>query len=1167
MPQRPQTPAPIDRPLSRAYLRQFLGWSTAYPPGMSEPTSLRLMENVMVNRDGSVRVRPGLRYLSYTAVPHVEDGVPGSTTTTTTVVGTHEPFFDNDGKKAYLYAVREASGIVSFRVLQETLLGQIVRTLSDVGFDVPQTEAVLNFTSATTYVKYLQIDNKIFALSNAGESMRLFTVGTSKSAKKLNSIERPNWTVADKLTVVHPDAAWVNSGVPTGIRTNYSLNPSFTTAGLENWTFGPLTGRSRSSTFAAWGPTSMRLESLPTRTNYIQCPLHSPSSTGFTGWANDTGADDNPLTVVSDSVRVRINTNATYGLVYSRMFPVTPGQVLRAYWDLTNAAQLQKMGLIVRYYDANGAGVTDRITVNTGLSNAIGRRQSSAFTVPAGAVQMRIMPTGYRSAPTGTAYFDFNHVAVVADGDGGAFFYGGSGTDYFWTGTVNDSASVYHPPVDLVASMNVPAGAGTFTGSVYIRAGSTVRSCRMDVLSYGPGGGTPLATDTGTAANDVSGGWTARTVNTATSPAGTASMTYQVFILAVPRGEYHYLDQHMIEQAGSAGTWFDGSSTDIPTKGYDWLGAAYLSASTETAYSVGNTNPPAETKTTLTLIDSTAADNVYSVGMFYTFSNEIGESAVSQVTVTRVQRPWSAWRWETPNASGEPSGTATQDPTACADQLVAYMASDIFADAIAAGATSWSLYAFTWSDQDPVPVTAVKVAERLLTTAATYGVDSWARMTPSQAEASAETAVVPTLRTRYNSSNPSCGAQGIVAADRMVLVHDPTAQAVIRWSSNQQGSYSNFSPSKGGGYKTLTSGNLFIPATVKLWQNPQSNDTLTILCQGVDGYSTGYYMAPAEISSQSESVQIMAFEETTATPGTTSPFGCEVMNNALYHPLDEQLMKSVASNYNINHTSLTDDIADRWTALVDKDHIVSSQHDNRIYYLVNNPEGEPLPAGCWGNEVWVFDGAQKAGSWSRWLTPGISLRKIEVGGRVVMSLIHPSGIYYFDELTSTDDFVSGDGTVLSQPIPWMFETNTQGANRAHDAWCHLQQLDAVFGFFTGALEFGVKGWDVHGQPIEKVKLVLAEDGSGTRAWDVEDFLLVERDMKEWFFFARSATISGATQPSSGQVSLVQYRYAPISVNVGYEYGSVETFEYGRAGNANATTDNGVPTPFVDTRRP
>ena len=50
--------APIDRPLAKAYLRQFQGWSTAYPPGLSDPTSLRVMENVQITREGAARVRP-----------------------------------------------------------------------------------------------------------------------------------------------------------------------------------------------------------------------------------------------------------------------------------------------------------------------------------------------------------------------------------------------------------------------------------------------------------------------------------------------------------------------------------------------------------------------------------------------------------------------------------------------------------------------------------------------------------------------------------------------------------------------------------------------------------------------------------------------------------------------------------------------------------------------------------------------------------------------------------------------------------------------------------------------------------------------------------------------------------------------------------------------------
>jgi hypothetical protein len=49
------------------------------------------------------------------------------------------------------------------------------------------------------------------------------------------------------------------------------------------------------------------------------------------------------------------------------------------------------------------------------------------------------------------------------------------------------------------------------------------------------------------------------------------------------------------------------------------------------------------------------------------------------------------------------------------------------------------------------------------------------------------------------------------------------------------------------------------------------------------------------------------------------------------------------------------------------------------------------------------------------------------------------------------------------------------------------------------------------------------------------------------------------------VNYVQYRYTPVSVNVGYEYGSVETFEYGS--NPQGYSENGIPIPFTDFSRP
>ena len=98
-------PAPIDRPLSRAYLREFTGWSTAQPPGMSDPTSLRVMHNCNVDTDGSLRIRPGLRRV-FSNIADVPEGG---------IVGTFEHFYANDGAKCLLFAVREVDETVGFR--------------------------------------------------------------------------------------------------------------------------------------------------------------------------------------------------------------------------------------------------------------------------------------------------------------------------------------------------------------------------------------------------------------------------------------------------------------------------------------------------------------------------------------------------------------------------------------------------------------------------------------------------------------------------------------------------------------------------------------------------------------------------------------------------------------------------------------------------------------------------------------------------------------------------------------------------------------------------------------------------------------------------------------------------------------------------------------------
>ena len=413
-----------------------------------------------------------------------------------------------------------------------------------------------------------------------------------------------------------------------------------------------------------------------------------------------------------------------------------------------------------------------------------------------------------------------------------------------------------------------------------------------------------------------------------------------------------------------------------------------------------------------------------------------------------------------------------------------------------------------------------------------------------------------------------------------MLVYDRDNEARITWTSNLQGDYLNFSSSKGGGFKTLTSGNLHMPISVKLWQNPSSTDTITILCAGLDGTGTSYYMnVNTTVSNQSQSEIIIGFEETSSTPGTVSPFAAEVLNNALYHPLDNNLMKSTASNYNINHATMADNIQNIWQQirLPDKRRMVSSQMDNKLYYLVRVPkkvETGPAPKDgvAWldpgphnGNQIWICDTAL-SNAWSCWDVQGSSLKKLELDGLLYMGVVSDDVIYVFDEEYDHDDYYDTATSQWRQKgIAWSAVTNTQGANKAHDAWAFLHQVNVTFGNFTGECVYGIRGRDRHGKLIEVKKHYVSPQLLGHSPfdrYDQQDYLQVKRIMKEWEFFWESAETP--KNRSYGSIGFVQYRYSPASVNVDYAYGSVETFEYQ---NNMPLYSNGVPEPYADTVKP
>jgi hypothetical protein len=1159
-----------------------MGWSTAYPPGLSDANSLRIMENVQVTREGAARVRPGLR--SYL---RVKSQWP--------LVGSHEVFYMPNGK-AYLVAVRETVDagtadereIIGFRAIVDVSsspddardLQMLPLNDPRVGFTIDNDDIHdLSFSSAATYVRYLQIDNKIFALADTSEPMIMFWVGSARKAKKLQGLARPEWNTADKLTVMHPDDAWVGNAPGTGaIRTNLCINPDFET-NLDHWEAGTsLTSVSRSTALHASGSRSLAAQSLPAVMNWARSPLHSVSTTGLSGWA--IAVRVNRISVEGSSMRIHAARQATdsFGYAMSDKLPVPSGEKFRFAFDLTDSENAKAWGTAVRFFRSNGdqIGETTPMGGNTNLTKE--RKYSKIFTIPTQATAMRVLIGVRPTSSTVNAKLDVKNVTLNEDNVSTAALDGNDGAEHYWEGAVNNSRSLYHPPQDIwVDSSKYVATPGSYRMGAAVH-GTAGKTLQVQARAYNASD-TLLTSETTTATGTAA--WQRIVAPVLTAPAGTTRVNVRVIMRDAARDSRLHVDSVLVERSGAAGDYFSGATGNTALLKRVWTGAAHASTSTEEL--LGKPALSSETPSEFTLVSNNDALNTYSVGFFYTLSNEIGESAASQVTIVKVQRPWTSWQWK------NSAGAATLDPVLCVDQLVARMPQAVFDAAVASKARHWTLYAYTWGPNDVPPVTAFRIDEIDLTNEPAYAEDGWARMTPQLVAIQDVDPLVPTQSTRYDSSDPSKGSQGLVAADRLILVGDQDDPARITWSSGAPGDYHNFSPLLGGGTKQLTSGNLYLTANVQLWQNPQSVDTLTVLNLGDDGRSNAYYMSPTTITTLSESIQVMGFEEVTSMRGTISPYGCEVVNNGLFRPTHHALLKSTANNYNITTKSVSDEIANVWRILQNPHRIVSSNLDNRIYYLVHNIFGAPLEAHCRGNEVWVLDTASKTPTWSRWLVQGASLRAMDIDDVVMMSIVRPEGIFVFSEDRYTDEvFDSETGEPVRRNIPWYLETNTQGANRAHDAWANLQQANVILGNFLGQLRYGIRGKDVNGMDIDMEKVVLSSapppDGVATpeledrflmptlNPTDREDYFLVRKMMKEWFFFAGSIDDSDDSEEpkprfSGGQISAVQYRYTPVTVNVGYEYGSVETFEYAGREDARAVTDSGTPQPYIDMSRP
>lgn len=361
-------------------------------------------------------------------------------------------------------------------------------------------------------------------------------------------------------------------------RTNLVPNPNME-ADVSNWTLGPNTAFARSNTVGGQvGSYAGRISSVEQRTNMIPQPLVNVPTYGTTGWAAGSGTAS--LGVAGGYMRVT-SAAGSFDRVYyanSPLYPIVAGQAYVVAYDYggdTNRGG-GTIGVLVRFFDGGGNIVGPS---SNSMPVGAGRKTTGALTAPAGAVNMQLYMWG--TAVGGTiGTFDIANVAVVKNGESSAAFSGDSGAGYYWTGAANGSTSVYHPAVDAYVYspfMSVQA-AKNYIASVYSR-GSAANNIVAGINWY-DSGNNYLSQNNPAGAADGTGGFTRFNSGVVAAPAGAAKAILVLYSMALPRGEYHYFDAVMFEQASALGAYFDGD-TVVGGQRHAWLGTAGASASEE----------------------------------------------------------------------------------------------------------------------------------------------------------------------------------------------------------------------------------------------------------------------------------------------------------------------------------------------------------------------------------------------------------------------------------------------------------------------------------------------------------------------------------------------------------------------------------------------------------
>lgn len=349
---------------------------------------------------------------------------------------------------------------------------------------------------------------------------------------------------------------------------------------------------------------NLRLEiEVPTTglPNLIQNPS---GEKGSWGWV--TPLANTNMTTTNSGQRLRFTTTAAQAAYFkSELMPVAASKYVAA--QLIFSASSAGYGKIsFEFYNSSKTLIST--SAQTSLLSPSGAAQYvSAVQAPAGTAYVALRFDMYNSTsgtPAANTWVEFYKAMVTwADTSAGlgstrtnlitnpSFETDTSGwspsmlasisrsTAQAYTGTASLALSAVEGGTLYAMHSGVTVSAGLdYTASAYVKS-SVARSAHAVIKWYN--GTTYLSETTGTTVATSTSAW-ARFSVTGTAPSGATVAKAVLYAGSTGGQEPHYFDAVLMEQASSAGTYFDGSSTGTG-KTYAWSGTANNSSSTETS--------------------------------------------------------------------------------------------------------------------------------------------------------------------------------------------------------------------------------------------------------------------------------------------------------------------------------------------------------------------------------------------------------------------------------------------------------------------------------------------------------------------------------------------------------------------------------------------------------